>query len=40
MTMEEIASHIPAREIKPILDTHFEDPFWSTLHQKTNGGKW
>ena len=31
---EEIASHIPAHEIKPILDTHFEDPFWNTLHQK------
>ena len=30
----EIASHIPAKEIKPILDTHFEDPFWNTLHQK------
>ena len=31
---EEISSRIPAREIKPILDTHFEDPFWNTLHQK------
>jgi sulfhydrogenase subunit beta (sulfur reductase) len=31
---EEIRSRIPAREIKPILDTHFEDPFWNTLHQK------
>jgi len=31
---EGIASQIPAREIKPILDTHFEDPFWNTLHQK------
>jgi ferredoxin len=30
----EIASRIPAREIKPILDTHFEDPFWDTLHLK------
>ena len=30
----EIASRIPACEIKPILDTHFEDPFWNTLHQK------
>lgn len=30
----EISSHIPAREIKPILDTHFEDPFWNTIHQK------
>jgi len=31
---EEIASKIPAREIKPILDTHFEDPFWDTIHRK------
>jgi sulfhydrogenase subunit beta (sulfur reductase) len=30
----EIASRIPASEIKPILDTHFEDPFWNTLHLK------
>ena len=30
----EIASRIPAKEVKPILDTHFEDPFWNTLHQK------
>jgi sulfhydrogenase subunit beta (sulfur reductase) len=30
----EIRSRIPAREIKPILDTHFEDPFWDTLHLK------
>jgi sulfhydrogenase subunit beta (sulfur reductase) len=30
----EIRSRIPAREIKPILDTHFEDPFWNTLHLK------
>jgi sulfhydrogenase subunit beta (sulfur reductase) len=31
---EEISSRIPAREIKPILDARFEDPFWNTLHQK------
>jgi len=31
---EEIRSRIPAREIKPILDARFEDPFWNTLHQK------
>ena len=31
---EEIRSRIPAREIKPILDTHFEDPFWDTIHRK------
>ncbi|MFH1910877.1 MAG: 4Fe-4S dicluster domain-containing protein, partial [Pseudomonadota bacterium] len=31
---EEIRSRIPAREIKPILDVRFEDPFWNTLHQK------
>jgi len=31
---DQISSRIPAREIKPILDTHFEDPFWNTLHQK------
>ena len=31
---EQISSRIPAREIKPILDTRFEDPFWNTLHQK------
>ena len=30
----EIQSRIPAKEIKPILDTHFEDPFWNTLHLK------
>jgi ferredoxin len=30
----EIASRVPAKEIKPILDTHFEDAFWNTLHQK------
>ena len=30
----EIRSRIPAREIKPILDTHFEDPFWNTLSLK------
>jgi len=30
----EIASRIPAKEVKPILDTHFEDSFWNTLHQK------
>jgi sulfhydrogenase subunit beta (sulfur reductase) len=30
----EIQSRIPAGEIKPILDTHFEDPFWKSLHQK------
>ncbi len=31
---EEIVSRVPAKEVKPILDTHFEDPFWNTLHQK------
>jgi len=31
---EEIVSRIPAKEIKPILDTHFEDPFWDTIHRK------
>src|SRR4030042_1470970 len=31
---EQIRSRIPAREIKPILDGHFEDAFWNTLHQK------
>jgi len=31
---EEIRSRVPAREIKPILDARFEDPFWNTLHQK------
>ena len=31
---EAISSRIPAREIKPILDARFEDPFWNTLHQK------
>ena len=31
---EVIGSRIPAREIKPILDARFEDPFWNTLHQK------
>jgi ferredoxin len=31
---EAIISRIPAREIKPILDARFEDPFWNTLHQK------
>jgi len=30
----EIVSHIPAREIKPILDVNFEHPFWNTIHQK------
>ena len=30
----EIRSRIPAHEVKPILDTRFEDPFWNTLHQK------
>jgi sulfhydrogenase subunit beta (sulfur reductase) len=29
-----ISSRIPAREIKPILDARFEDPFWGTIHQK------
>lgn len=31
---KEIASHIPAKEIKPILDVNFEHPFWNTIHQK------
>ncbi|MBM4314218.1 MAG: 4Fe-4S ferredoxin [Deltaproteobacteria bacterium] len=30
----EIRSRVPAHEVKPILDTRFEDPFWNTLHQK------
>jgi ferredoxin len=30
----EIRSRVPGHEVKPILDTHFEDPFWNTLHQK------
>jgi ferredoxin len=30
----EIRSRIPAHEVKPILDTRFEDPFWNTLHLK------
>lgn len=30
----EILSHIPAREIKPILDVNFDHPFWNTIHQK------
>ncbi|MDQ5985058.1 MAG: sulfhydrogenase subunit beta (sulfur reductase) [Syntrophus sp. SKADARSKE-3] len=30
----EIKSHIPAKEIKPILDVNFEHPFWNTIHQK------
>jgi len=31
---KEIASHVPAKEIKPILDVNFEHPFWNTIHQK------
>ena len=31
---KEIKSHIPAREIKPILDDNFEHPFWDTIHQR------
>ena len=31
---DQISSRIPAKEIKPILDARFEDPFWNTLHQK------
>ncbi|MCX7981936.1 MAG: 4Fe-4S dicluster domain-containing protein [Syntrophales bacterium] len=30
----EIVSHIPAREIKPILDVNFDHPFWDTIHKK------
>jgi sulfhydrogenase subunit beta (sulfur reductase) len=30
----EIKSHIPAKEIKPILDVSFEHPFWNTIYQK------
>jgi NAD-dependent dihydropyrimidine dehydrogenase PreA subunit len=30
----EIASTIPAKEIKPILDANFEHPFWNTIHQR------
>ena len=30
----EIKSHIPAKEIKPILDVNFEHPFWNTIHQR------
>ena len=30
----EIKSHIPAAEIKPILDANFEHPFWDTIHQR------
>ena len=26
----------PGREIKPILDAHFEDPFWNTLHRSAS----
>lgn len=31
---DRISSRIPAREVKPILDTHFEDPFWERLPLK------
>jgi sulfhydrogenase subunit beta (sulfur reductase) len=30
----EITARIPAKEIKPILDAHFEHPFWNTIHQR------
>lgn len=30
----DIKSKIPAKEIKPILDNNFENPFWNTIHQK------
>ena len=30
----EIKSRIPAKEIKPILDANFENPFWATIHQR------
>ncbi|MBN1381978.1 MAG: 4Fe-4S dicluster domain-containing protein [Deltaproteobacteria bacterium] len=30
----EIASHVPAKEIKTFLDENFEHPFWDTIHQK------
>jgi sulfhydrogenase subunit beta (sulfur reductase) len=30
----EITACIPAKEIKPILDVHFEHPFWNTIHQR------
>lgn len=30
----EIRSHIPAKEIKPILDVNFEHPFWETIYKK------
>ena len=32
--VQEIKSHIPAAEIKPILDVNFEHPCWATIHQK------
>lgn len=31
---DQIASHIPARDIKPILDVSFDHPFWDTIHKK------
>ncbi|MFA4915410.1 MAG: 4Fe-4S dicluster domain-containing protein [Syntrophales bacterium] len=31
---KEIGSHIPAKEIKPILDSNFEHSFWETIHQR------
>lgn len=31
---KEISSHIPAKDIKPILDNNFEHPFWETIHRK------
>lgn len=30
----QIQSHIPAKEIKPILDVSFDHPFWDTIHKK------
>lgn len=30
---EAIRSQVPGREVKPILDAHFEHPFWATLHR-------
>ncbi|MDO8784929.1 MAG: 4Fe-4S dicluster domain-containing protein [Syntrophales bacterium] len=31
---KEISSHVPAKDIKPILDNNFEHPFWETIHRK------
>jgi len=31
---KEIKSHIPGREVKPIMDANFNSPFWNTVHQR------